>query len=90
MCLTNRANISMKRKSKNSREIIDLMELSNDMTKLRREDQYLVTLKIRKSRRARRTDKPNEPAWATMFVQQTSKTLAKMTIQSKRLKEDSK
>ena len=80
----------MKRKSKNSREIIDLMELSNDMTKLRREDQYLVTLKIRKSRRARRTDKPKEPACATMFVQQTSKTLAKMTIQSKRLKEDSK
>ncbi len=52
----------MKRKSRNSNEIMERMELSKEMTKLRREDQYLVTLKMRKSLRALKTERPKEPA----------------------------
>lgn len=33
----------MNKKSRNSNEMIDRIELSNDITKLRSEDQYLVT-----------------------------------------------
>ena len=80
----------MKRKSRNRSEMIERIELSREMTKFRSDDQYFVTLKILKSLRALNTDKPKEPACATMFVQQTSNTLARMTMQSKRLKDDSK
>ena len=45
--------------------MMDRMELSKEMTRLRREDQYLVTLKMRSKRSARRTERPKEPAWAT-------------------------
>jgi hypothetical protein len=31
----------MKRKSSSSKDMMDFMELSNEMTRLRREDQYL-------------------------------------------------
>ena len=48
----------MKRKRRNSRERMDLIELRRDMTKFLREDQYLVTLKILKSLKALRTDNP--------------------------------
>lgn len=42
-CMPSRANIRMNKKSRNSNEMIDRIELSNDITKLRSEDQYLVT-----------------------------------------------
>ena len=67
-CIPNRAKISMNKKSRKSSEMMERIELSNDMTKFRKDDQYLVTLKIRSNLRARRTDKPNEPAISTMFV----------------------
>ena len=51
---------------------------------------YFVTLKMRKSLKALRTDNPNDPAIGTRLVQQTSTTLPKMTIQSNRLNADSK
>lgn len=89
-CIPKSAKMRMKRPSRNSREMMERIELKREMTRLRREDQYLVTLKMRKSRRARRTERPKEPAWVAIFVQQTSKTLARITMQSKRLKEDSK
>ena len=40
-CIPKRAKIRMKRKSRNRREMMERIELSSDMTKLRREDQYL-------------------------------------------------
>ena len=78
------------RKRRNRSEMIERIELSKEMTRFRRDDQYFVTLKMRKSLRALKTDRPKEPACATMLVQHTSKTLAKMTIQSNRLNDDSK
>ena len=39
---------------------MDLMELSKEMTRFRREDQYLVTLNIRRRRSALRTERPKE------------------------------
>lgn len=86
--LTNNAKISMNKKSKNSNEIIDLIEFSNDITRFRSDDQYLVTLKIRSKRSARSTDKPNEPPF--QCVQMISNNEPKMTTQSKRLNADSK
>ena len=47
------------------------IELNNEMTKFLREDQYFVTLKILKSRKALRTESPKEPAKATILVQHT-------------------
>ena len=61
----------MKRNSRNSREMMLRIELNNEMTKFLREDQYFVTLKILKSRKALRTESPKEPAKATIFVQHT-------------------
>ena len=57
---------------------------------LKKMKSYLVTLNILRRRRALRTERPNEPACGTRLVQMTSKTLAKITMQSKRLKVDSK
>ena len=51
---------------------------------------YTVTLKIRSKRNARRTDSPKDPDLGLKWVQTTSKTLAEMTRQSKRLNDDSK
>ena len=49
-----------------------------------------MTLKIRKSLKALRTDNPNDPANGTRLVQQTSMILPRITMQSKRLNADSK
>lgn len=78
----------MNKKSRNSNEIIDLIEFSNDITRFRSDDQYLVTLKMRNRRSARNTDNPNEPPF--QCVQMISNSEPKMTTQSKRLKADSK
>ena len=51
---------------------------------------YTVTLKMRNSLRALRTDKPKEPDLGLKWVSTTSKTEPEITRQSKRLKEDSK
>lgn len=40
-CIPKRAKMRMNRKSRNKREMIDRIELSRDMTKFRRDDQYL-------------------------------------------------
>ena len=78
----------MNKKSRNNNEIIDLIELSNDITRFLKDDQYLVTLKIRRRRKARRTEKPNDPPLTC--DQMTSNIDPQMTTQSKRLNEDSK
>ena len=54
------------------------------------QDTYIVTLNILKSRSARRTESPNEPAFGLKCVHTTSNTLPEMTRQSNRLKDDSK
>ena len=40
-CIPSNAKIRMKRNSSSNKDMIDLMELSNDITRLRSEDQYL-------------------------------------------------
>ena len=40
-CIPSRAKMRMKRNKRNSREMIDRIELSKEITRLRREDQYL-------------------------------------------------
>lgn len=87
-CMPNSANIRMNKKSKNSNEIIDLIEFSNDITRFRKDDQYLVTLNMRNNRSARNTDKPNEPPF--QCVHRISNNEPKMTTQSNRLNADSK
>ena len=42
--------------------MIDLIELSKDMTRFLREDQYFVTLNILSNRKALSTDRPKDPA----------------------------
>lgn len=78
----------MNKKSRNSNEIIDLIEFSSEITRLRSDDQYLVTLKMRNSRSARSTDRPNEPPLTSDQI--TSNIEPLMTTQSKRLNDDSK
>lgn len=68
--------------------MIDLIELSRDITKLRKDDQYFVTLNIRSNRRALNTDKPNDPPFTADHT--TSKIEPEITTQSKRLNADSK
>ena len=46
-CIPSNAKIRMKRNSSSNKDMIDLMELSNDITRLRSEDQYL---KVNKSK----------------------------------------
>ena len=89
-CIPSRAKMRMNKKRRKSNEMMDLIELKSEITKFLREDQYFVTLNILNNLNALKTDRPNDPARATMLVQQTSNTLAKMTMQSNRLKEDSK
>lgn len=45
-CIPRRAKIRMKRKSRNNNEMIDLIELSSEMTRFRSEDQYLRARKL--------------------------------------------
>ena len=40
-CMPNSAKMRMKRKRRSSSEMMDFMELNSDITKLRKEDQYL-------------------------------------------------
>lgn len=42
-CMPRRAKMRMNRKSRNSRDMIDLIELRRDITRFRRDDQYFVT-----------------------------------------------
>ena len=88
--MPSKAKMRMNKKSRKSNEMMDRMELKSEITKFLKEDQYFVTLNILNNLNALKTDSPNDPARATMFVQHTSKTLAKITMQSNRLKEDSK
>ncbi|KAL3280078.1 hypothetical protein HHI36_017584 [Cryptolaemus montrouzieri] len=67
---------------------MDLIELSSEMTRLRRDDQYLVTLKIRSSLNARSTENPKEPPLNSDHI--TSNMEPDITTQSNRLKADSK
>lgn len=60
-CIPSKANIRMNKNSRNSNEIMDLMEFSSEMTRFLKEAQYFVTLNILSKRRARSTDKPKEP-----------------------------
>lgn len=87
-CMPSSAKIRMNKKRRNSKEMMDRIELSSEMTRFLSEDQYLVTLKMRRSRRARSTDSPNEPPFTADQI--TSKMEPVMTTQSKRLKADSK
>lgn len=59
-CIPSKAKIRMKRKSRKSREMMDLIELKSEITRFLKDDQYFVTLNILKSLRARRTERPNE------------------------------
>lgn len=68
--------------------MMERIEFSNEITRFRSEDQYAVILKIRSNRNARKTDKPNESV--VYDVQMISNSDAAMTIQSKRLKADTK
>lgn len=68
--------------------MIDRMELSRDITKLRKEDQYFVTLNIRSKRRALNTDNPNDPPFTSDHI--TSNIEPDITTQSNLLKADSK
>lgn len=67
---------------------MDRIEFINDMTRLRNSDQYAVILKMRNSRSARKTENPKESP--LKYDQIISNNDPKMTIQSKRLNEDSK
>lgn len=42
-CIPNKAKIKMKRKRRNKRDKIERIELNNEMTKFRNEDQYLFS-----------------------------------------------
>jgi hypothetical protein len=86
-CIPNSAKIKINRKRSNNRDMMDLIELSKEITRFRSEDQYTVTLNIRSSLKALNTDKPKEPAFGLKCDQITSKTLPEITMQSKRLKE---
>ena len=57
-CIPSNAKMRMKRNRRKRRERIDLIELSKDITRFRRDDQYFVTLKILNSLSALRTDNP--------------------------------
>uniref|UniRef100_A0A1Y1LV91 Uncharacterized protein n=1 Tax=Photinus pyralis TaxID=7054 RepID=A0A1Y1LV91_PHOPY len=87
-CMPSKANISINRKRRNSKDIMERIELSREMTRLRNEDQYFVTLNIRSRRRARNTERPKEPPFTSDQI--TSKMEPEITTQSKRLNADSK
>lgn len=58
-CIPSKANITMKRKSSSSRDMIERRELSNEETRFLSELQYFVTLKMRRRRAERNTDTPS-------------------------------
>lgn len=78
----------MKRNSKNNKDIIDRIELSRDITRFLKDDQYFVTLKILSSRSARSTDKPKDPPFTADHI--TSNMDPDITTQSNLLNADSK
>ena len=45
-CIPSNAKIRIKRNSSSNKDMIDLIELSNDITRLRSEDQYLKDNKM--------------------------------------------
>lgn len=87
-CIPNSAKMRMNKKSRKSREIMDLIEFRSDITRFLNDDQYFVTLKILKRRKARRTESPNDPPLTSDQI--TSKIDPLITTQSKRLNDDSK
>lgn len=87
-CMPSKANMRMKRKRRNRREMMLRIELSSDITRFLRLAQYLVTLNILRSRRARRTERPNEPDFTADQI--TSNIEPQITTQSNLLKLDSK
>lgn len=87
-CIPSNAKIRMNKNRRNNKEMMDLIELSREMTRLRRDDQYFVTLNILRSLRALNTDSPNDPPFTADQI--TSNIDPDMTTQSKRLKADSK
>jgi len=90
-CIPSSANMRMKRKSKKRREMMLRIELSSDIIRFLRLFQYLVILKILRSLRARRTERPKESLSVLFNLNQIiSKIEAEMMMQSKRLKLDSK
>lgn len=70
-CIPRSAKMRMKRKRSNSKEMMDFIELSKETTRFRKEDQYTVTLKMRNSLNALRTERPKEPAFGLKCVQTT-------------------
>lgn len=78
----------MNKNNRNNNDTIERIEFNKDITKFRSDDQYEVILKIRSKRSARNTDNPNEPP--RKCVQIISNTEPNITMQSKRLKDDSK
>jgi hypothetical protein len=48
-CIPSSAKIRMKRKRRKSSEMMERIELSNEITRLRSEDQYLLKKKLSKS-----------------------------------------
>lgn len=68
--------------------MMERIEFSNDITKFRSDDQYLVTLNIRSNLRARKTESPKDPSFSADQI--TSNIDPQMTTQSKRLNADSK
>ena len=87
-CMPSSAKIRMNKKSRNNREMMDLIELSNDITRFLSDAQYFVTLKMRSSLKALSTERPNDPDLSS--DQTTSKIEPVMTTQSNLLNEDSK
>lgn len=87
-CIPSKANIRMKRKSRNKSDIILLIEFKSEITRFLKLAQYFVTLNILNKRNARRTERPNEPDLTADHI--TSNIEPNITTQSKRLKLDSK
>jgi hypothetical protein len=87
-CMPSSAKIRMNKNSRNNREMMDLIELSNDITRFLSDAQYFVTLKMRSSLKALSTERPNDPDLSS--DQTTSKIEPLMTTQSNLLNEDSK
>ena len=61
-----------------------------DLTAARKTDNYLVTLNTRSSLRALKAERPKEPALSLMLTQTISPIEPRITMQSKRLKEEEK
>lgn len=68
--------------------MIERIEFNSEITKFLNDDQYAVILKMRSKRNARSTDNPNESV--LKCVHTISNNDPKITMQSKRLNDDSK